>query len=518
MDAKKSSTKPDPGELISLMRSPSKKDTDLVSKAYLFAEKAHEGHKRRSGEPYFVHLFATAKTLAELGMGPQTISAGLLHDTIEDTGVDEKEIKEKFGTEILYLVQGVTKLGTIKYRGLKRHIESLRKLFVATSQDIRVLLIKLADRLHNMETLSFVPREKRKRIALETLEIYVPVADRLGMGKLKRELEDLAFFYVYPKEYKQVKELLKQKSRETMDHLEKVHKSLKKELAQHGITDFTTECRIKGLYSLHKKLERKGGDITKVHDISALRVIVPTVADCYKVLGVIHSSWRPLPGEVKDYIAFEKPNGYRSLHTKVLTGDGGIAEIQIRTKEMHSEARFGIAAHLSYKEGLPKKGLNPNLLWITQLLPGFRKETDEKEPKEKKIVGKYALKDAPLWIKQMAQAQEDVKKSDDFIRELKTDFFSHRIFVFTPKGDVVDLPIDSTPIDFAYAIHSDIGDHISGAKVNEKLVSLDTKLRNGDIVEIKTKKTIAPTSKWLELVKTSVAKRHIRLALLHKGA
>lgn len=502
--------------IISLMSSPSKEDAAFITKAYTFAKEAHEGHARYSGEPYFLHLAETAKMLASLGMGSRTIAAGLLHDTVEDVKVKREIIQEKFGDEVLYLVEGVTKLGAIKYRGMTRHTESLRKLFVATSQDIRVLIIKLADRLHNMQTLEHVPKTKQKRIAQETLEVYVPIADRLGMGRMKRELEDLAFPYVYPKEYRETTELLKQKSSETEKHLEKMQNSLRKELAKHGITDFATESRVKGLYSLYKKLQRKGGDITKIHDISAIRVIVPTVQDCYRVLGVIHSNWRPLPGEVKDYIAFHKPNGYRSLHTKIFTGDSGIVEIQIRTKEMHSEAQFGIAAHLSYKQGMLQKKLNPNLLWIASLLPkklfGEREKITEKQTAAS-LSANTSEPTIPLWIKQIAEAQEDVKKSDEFLENLRSDFFSHRIFVFTPLGDVVDLPMNSSPVDFAYAIHTDIGDHMSGAKVNAKMVSLDTHLHNGDIVEILTKKSSKPSAKWLDVTRTTFARKRIRAAI-----
>lgn len=503
----KSPPTPHVRDITSLMRDVSKESTKLVEEAFTFAQAAHRDHKRNSGDPYFIHLFETAKTLAELGMGPRTIAAGLLHDSIEDVGVKPETIKEKFGEEVLQLVEGVTKLGTLKYRGLKRHTESLRKLFVATSQDIRVVLIKLADRLHNMKTLEFVPLTKQKRIAQETLEVYVPVADRLGMGRLKHELEDLAFRFVQPEDYEEVNRLLKQKSKETMEHLEKVHKSLKKELAKQGIKHFTTEWRIKGLYSLYKKLQRKGGDIDRIHDISALRVIVPTIDDCYKVLGIIHNNWRPIPGEVKDYIAFEKPNGYQSIHTKILTGDGSVTEIQVRTKEMHHEAQFGIAAHLSYKQGILEKHINPNLVWIKSLLPAGMLKSNAKD--KEKVLGERA----PQWIKQIAEAQEDIQQSEEFLEHLKTDFFSHRIFVFTPQGDVVDLPIDSTPIDFAYAIHSDIGDHISGAKVNGKMTSLDTKLHNSDIVEILTKNSSHPTQKWLDMAKTTLARRRIKASL-----
>lgn len=500
-------------DIISQMASPSKVDISFITKAYDFVKEAHKGHMRYSGEPYFLHLAETAKKLASLGMGSRTIVAGLLHDSIEDTKVKKETIQKEFGEEVLYLVDGVTKLGELKYRGLSRHTESLRKLFVATSQDIRVLIIKLADRLHNMQTLEYVPKNKQKRIAVETLEIYAPVADRLGMGQIKRELEDLAFPYVQPKEYKETTELLKQKSKETEVHLEKIQKSLKKELAKQGIVDFSTESRIKGIYSLYKKLERKGGDITKIHDISALRIVVPSVSDCYKVLGVIHGNWRPLPGEVKDYIAFPKPNGYRSLHTKIFTGDGSIVEVQIRTKEMHSEAQFGIAAHMSYKDGSKARRLNPNLVWIASLLP--ERIFPGKETVPEKSGDKVAI---PQWIKQIADAQDDVRKSKDFIKDLRTDFFSHRVFVFTPRGDVVDLPLNSSPIDFAYAIHSDIGDHTAGAKVNGRMVSLGTPLKNGDIVEIITKKSSKPTRKWLDVAKTTFAKKRIRAVIQKRSA
>lgn len=455
-------TTPRARDIISLMHDISKENAKLIEAAFEFAQVAHKDHARNSGEPYFNHLFETAKTLAELGMGPRTVAAGLLHDSIEDVGVKPETIKEEFGEEVLQLVEGVTKLSTLKYRGLKRHAESLRRLFVTTSADIRVIMIKLADRLHNMQTLQFVPKEKQRRIAQETLEVYVPIADRLGMGSLKGRLEDLAFCYVQPHAYEETKRLLKQKSKETKEHLGKVHKSLKKELAKHGVKNFTTESRIKGVYSLHKKLQRKDGDIEKIHDISALRVIVPTVDDCYSSLGIIHKNWRPIASGVKDYIAFEKPNGYQSIHTKILIGDGSVAEIQIRTKEMHAEAQFGIAAHLSYKQGIIAKHINPNLVWIKSLVPaGMLKRTAARGSHTENVLSERV----PQWIKHIAEAQEDILRSDEFLDRLKTDFFSHRIFVFTPKGDVVDLPADSTPIDFAYAIHSDIGDHASGAKV-----------------------------------------------------
>lgn len=509
-------------EILNILNNPSKEDKALITKAYNYAEEVHRNHKRKSGEPYFNHPFETAKLLAGLNMGPRTIAAGFLHDTIEDVGIKEEEIEKKFGKEVLFLVQGVTKLGTLRYRGAKRHVESLRRLLVATSQDIRVLIVKLMDRLHNMKTLDHVPKNKQKKVALETLEIYAPIADRLGMGQIKRELEDLAFPYVYPKEYEEVKALLKQTSRGIEHRLDKIHKSLKKEFAKHDIRDFRTEHRIKGLYSLFRKLERKGNDIEKIYDIAALRIIVPTIDDCYKVLGIIHNTWRPLPGKIKDYIAFPKPNGYRSIHTTIFTGDGRIVEVQIQTEIMHREARFGIASHLSYKEGGSQQNRQQarlNLLWIKQLIPSLLKipkaEKDASKSAKKKVVKKKPLSSAtPLWIREITEAhQEDSPQTSEFLTSLKTDFFSHRVFVFTPKGDVIDLPINSSPIDFAYAVHSDIGNHIAGAKVNGKMTALDTKLKNGDIVEIVTKPGSRPTQKWLDFAKTTLAKKKIHAAL-----
>lgn len=496
-------------DILSFMpETPSPDGIALITKAFNKAEKAHEGHLRYSSEPHFVHVVETAKKLAEFGMGPKTIAAGLLHDAVEDTDMTAGEIEKEFGKEILFLVEGVTKLGHLKYRGAERHTESLRKLFVATSQDIRVLIIKLADRLHNIKTLEHLPnKEKQHRIALETLEIYVPLAYRLGVRKLHRELEDYAFKHAYPKEYEETQKLLKTFSPEVMKRLDKIHKSIRKAFAKAGLTKITTYSRIKGLYSLYKKLQRKK-DIENIYDIAAIRIIVPTVSDCYKALGIIHGTWRPLPNRIRDYIAFPKPNGYQSLHTTIFTGDGGIVEVQIRTPEMHREAEYGIASHLSYKEGFIKRTLNPNLLWLKHLLPktfipGNKNGAANSEDKNKEV-------DIPTWLKELAKEQQEAAEPHEFFARLKADFFERRIFVFTPKGDVIDLPIESSPVDFAYAVHSEIGDHMSGVKVNGKLVALDTPLHNGDIVEIVTKESSKPTQKWLDLAKTSFARRHIR--------
>jgi len=510
-------------EIISLLESPTEVDIALVSKAYTFAKESHKDQVRKSGEPYFNHLFATAKNLAELHMGATTISAGLLHDAIEDVGVTPEVIEKEFGKEIRFLVEGVTKLGHLKYRGTERYNESLRKLFVAMSKDIRVLIIKLSDRLHNMQTLSFVPQEKQLRIAKETLEIYAPLAYRLGIRKLHRELEDLAFAYVYPEEYEKMLKLLKNKRSEEEEMLEKFNKSLKKELGKNTMTDFHIDYRVKGLYSLYKKLQRKEMDIEKVHDLLALRVVVPTIGDCYRVLGIIHGAWRPLPGRIKDYIAFPKPNGYQAIHTTVFNGFGGIVEVQIKTADMQLEAEYGIASHISYKQSgntARKKITNPNLLWVKKILPLRDNFETTNAPKNTKLTTKPAKKinldDVPKWVQELVAYQADEGVTDTAIDEIKSDFFGERIFVFTPKGDVIDLPKDSTAIDFAYNIHSDVGNHISGAKINGKFVAITTTLHNGDLVLVETRPNAKPSRKWLEVVKTTIAKKHIRSSLEEK--
>lgn len=454
-------------EIYSLMQNPKDSDKALVQKAYDFAKKAHEGHERRSGDPYFNHLFQTAKNIAELGMGATTIAAGFLHDSIEDTSVTAQEIEKEFGKEILFLVEGVTKLGKLKYQGRERYNESLRKLFIAMSQDIRVLIIKLCDRLHNIETLEHVKKEKQLRIAKETLEIYAPLAYRLGIKKLQRSLEDNAFKYVYPTDYDDIKKLLKKKHEEIERRLDEFQKKLRKQLVENGVTDFIIDYRVKSLYSLYKKIQKYKGDVESIYDISAIRVTVKELSDCYKVLGIVHGAWRPLPERIKDYIATPKLNGYRSIHTTIFTGDGAIIEVQIRTEKMHQEAEYGVASHMSYKEG--KKGAD----WLNKL-------------------SEYHKIDA-----------------NDFVESVKTDFFDERIFVFTPLGDVIDLPKGSCVIDFGYAVHTDIGDHISGAKVNGKFVAITSELHMGDRIEIETKKNAKPTTKWIEHCKTSIARRKI---------
>lgn len=484
-------------------------DVAIVTKAYEFAKGAHKDQKRYSGDNYFVHPAEVGYLLATAGMDCDAIAAGLLHDTIEDAGIRPQTIAELFGDDVLSLVEGVTKLGTLRYRGLERHTESLRKLFAATAKDIRVLIIKLMDRLHNARTLEHVPRiEKRVRIARETLEIYAPIADRLGMSVAKQELEDAAFPHALPKEYEKTRELLKERRHESDKRLEKVEKTLKRELGEAGIRTFRTEARVKGIYSLYLKLGRRDWDIDKIYDILALRIIFPSVADCYSALGIIHAHWRPVPGKIKDYIAFPKPNGYQSIHTTVYTGDGSALEMQLRTESMHREALYGIASHLTYKEVQSgtqesKRGLE----WIRQFFPRLGQSTADTSPQGS------PHESVPAWLEELAHTDHGTDESEEYLKTLKSDFFSHRVFVFTPQGDVIDLPIAATPIDFAYAVHSDLGNKMSGARVNGKMVSLDTSLRNGDMVEILTKASAKPSRKWHDIAKTNMAKKQIRAAL-----
>ena len=456
----------------------SEKDKTLIDKAFHFAKRAHEGQKRMSGEPYFIHVYETAKILAKQGMDANTIAAGFMHDVLEDAEVTEQEIEKEFGNEILFLIKGVTKLGKLKYRGHERHIESLRKFFMAMANDLRVVIIKFADRLHNLRTLEYVREEKRKRIAIESIEIYAPLANRLGMGKLKGEIEEAAFPYAYPKEYKLVTDMLKEREVEYHKDLEEIRNALEIELKKENIKFDEISYRVKIKYSLWKKLQRYDMDIDKIYDIIAIRVIVDTLEDCYKILGLIHSLWKPIQGRIKDYISLPKPNGYKSLHTTVFTGKNGIVEIQVRTKEMHAEAAYGIAAHFAYKENAGKK------------------KNDDKE--------KFK------WIEELKELNYNPSKPQSFFEHLKMDFFNDRIFILTPRGDVVDLPENSSPIDFAYTIHSDLGDHISGVKINGKMAQIFSKLKNGDIVEIVDKIDAHPSSKWLENTKTNVAKKHIK--------
>ncbi len=461
-------------------------DLDLIKKAYYFAEQKHKGQKRQSGEDYIIHCIQTAFILAQLRMDSVSIIAGLLHDTIDDTETTEEEISKLFSPEIAFLVQSVSKLGKLKYRGIERQVENLRKMFLAMAKDIRVVIIKLADRLHNMRTLASLPENKQKRIALETIDIYAPLANRLGISEICGELEDIAFPYLYLKEYHWLLKNMQERYIARQAYLEKVKPIINAELKKDNIAVIEISSRAKRYYSLYKKLLRHDKNFEKIYDLVALRIIVKDIQDCYAVLGAIHNLWKPLIGRIKDYIAIPKPNGYRSIHTTVFCIDGKITEFQIRTEQMHREAEYGIASHWSYKEenniSSFSKAHQKELAWVNQL-KDWQKEFEHNDPEE-------------------------------FLEMLKIDFFQDRIFVYTPLGEVINLPEGSTPLDFAYAIHTEIGHRATGAKIDNKMSSFDTELKNGQVVEILTcKNNKKPNKNWLNIVKTSSARQKIRNGL-----
>jgi len=468
-------------------------EIELLQKTYDFAQKAHQGQKRLSGEPYITHPLAVAERLLDMRLDTPTIAAALLHDVCEDTKYTALEIGSNFGKEIAAIVDGVTKLDKIHYKGTERSAESLRKMFLAIAEDIRIVLLKLVDRWHNMETLQYLPPEKQKRIALETIEIYAPLSYRLGMKELSGILEDLAFPYVYPKEQNWLIRLTKDKYRDWDLYLQKIKPVLAEELTKEKIKFFDIHARAKHYYSLYKKLLKVDMDITKITDIVALRVIVPSEEDCYAALGAIHKLWRPMPGKIKDYIALPKPNGYRSIHTTVFGPGERAVEIQMRTPEMHEEAEHGIAAHWAYAEFK-------------------RKDTAAYVKKEHLKLNKGQLG----WIGQIREWQKEFNKPDEFLESIKIDFFKNRIFVLTPKGDVFDLPEGATPIDFAYYVHTDIGNTATGAKINGKMAAFDYQLKNGDVVEILTQKNKNPSPDWLRFVKSPQAKKRVASFLKKK--
>ena len=477
-------------------RTLSEEDKKILEKAFEFSKKHHEGQTRNSGEPYFNHCVQTAKNIAKQNMDIETIAAGLLHDTLEDTKATKEEIEAEFGEDVLFLIQGVTKLGTIKYKGVERHAESMRKFFIAMAEDIRVVVIKLCDRLHNVSTLEYLREDKAKRIAIETLEIHARLADRIGMGRLKSELEDKAFPYAYPEDFKKVKEMFEETKSASENYLLNILDRVKKELQIFDIHHIKIDHRLKHLYSLYEKLKKHNWDIQKIYDIAAMRIIVEDIGTCYQALGVIHGLYKPVPGRFKDYIALPKPNGYQSLHTTVFDGEGGTFEVQIRTQKMHEEAEYGIASHLVYKEAGDSRKIKENKYSKNQL-----KEMTEKIS----------------WTKELLNVQENISKNKDFIKNIKEEFLDRRMFIHTPKGDIIELPHGSGVIDFAYFVHSDIGNHVAGAMVNGKLVSLDTKLKDRDIVEIITKDEAKPSRKWIDYAFTSLAKRHIKNYLKEHG-
>ena len=457
-----------------------KANLDLIRRAYELAKKAHEGQTRVSGEAYIIHPLHVAQILTQLHLDDVTISAALLHDVVEDTIYTNEQMKEMFGDEVAMLIDGVTKLGRLQYKSKEEaQLESYRKMFLAMAKDIRVIMIKLADRLHNMRTLKYMREDKQKRIARETTEIYAPLANRLGISSIKWELEDLCLRYLEPEIYYDLVENVKQKRRERQSFIDTSIKQIQAELEKaHIKADISG--RAKHFYSIYKKMKRDNKDLSEIYDLSAVRVLVDSVKDCYGVLGVIHAMWKPIPGRFKDYIAMPKSNGYQSLHTTVMTR-GYPLEIQIRTFAMHQVSEYGVAAHWKYKEA----------------------------GKGAKATG--AVDQKMSWLRQMVSLQQELSDPKEYFEALKVDIFSDEVFVFTPKGDVVDLPKGSIPIDFAYRIHTEVGHHCVGAKVNGKLVPLEYKLKNGDIVSVITNKANnGPSRDWLNIVASSETRSKIR--------
>jgi GTP diphosphokinase / guanosine-3',5'-bis(diphosphate) 3'-diphosphatase len=452
-------------------------DLDLLRRAYIFSAVEHKGQVRASGEPYLVHPLEVAAILAEMRMDPICVAVGLLHDVLEDTLTTPERLEEYFGKDVLHIVEGVTKISKIPYAtSEERQAETYRKMLLAMVDDIRVILVKLADRLHNMRTLQHLPDERRQRISRETLDIYAPIAGRLGMAKVKNELEDLAFQYLDPGGYRTLAARVEERRRAASQFIERIRANVAEKLRSAGIMA-TVEGRIKRLHSIHQKLKRQRIDLEQVYDFVALRVLVETVPDCYAALGVLHNTWRPVPGRIKDFIAMPRPNGYQSLHTSVIGDEGQPFEVQIRTHEMHRVAEEGIAAHWKYKEG--------------------RTGVDKDDH-------------AFSWLRQLLEWQQEVKDPHEFLNSLKLDLYPEEVYCFTPKGEVRMLPRGASPIDFAYAIHTEVGHQCVGARVNGKMVPLRYKLKNGDIVEIVTSPGHKPSRDWLGFTVTNKAKAKIR--------
>lgn len=453
-------------------------DTELINRAYVYAARMHQGQLRRSGDPYFIHPVSVADVITQLHLDTASICAALLHDVVEDTAITREDLSREFGEEIAFLVEGVTKLGKVNFGSREdREAESFRKMLMAMSRDIRVLLVKLADRLDNMRTLHYMSIDQQERISRETLDVYAPLAGRLGIQWLKDELEDLCFKYLYPEAFAQLSRQLEKASRDALKYIHRVSGQLEHVMTEAGVKDIVVKGRLKHAFSIYRKMRAQECEFEHVHDLIAFRVIVPRLADCYGALGVVHSHWTPVPGRFKDYIALPKSNMYQSLHTNVIGPDHRRIEIQIRTHDMHRTADMGIAAHWDYKEG--------------------------------KVVGES---DAARfrWLRELMEFQSEVKDPDEFFDGVKVDLFADEVCVFTPKGDVQVFPRGATPIDFAYAIHSEIGDHCTGARINGSIVPLRYKLHNGDTVEILTSPSQRPNKDWLSFVVTARARSRIR--------
>ncbi|HEU4642859.1 MAG TPA: bifunctional (p)ppGpp synthetase/guanosine-3',5'-bis(diphosphate) 3'-pyrophosphohydrolase [Gemmatimonadaceae bacterium] len=456
-------------------------DTDLLARAYQFSRQAHLGQKRSSGDDYVSHCVEVAKILTELHLDTVTVASGLIHDVVEDTEVTVADIEREFGREVAQIVDGVTKIGNISFRSRQeRQVENYRKLLLSIAKDVRVILIKLADRLHNMRTLDYLPDEKRRRIAQETMDLYAPLAHRFGMARVRWELEDLAFKHLEPLEYKKLAKLVAQKRAEREDLISRLADPLQEVLSVGGLSSAEVTGRPKHLWSIYKKMRQRDKPYEEIYDLLAIRVLVNTVPDCYHALGIVHDRWTPLQERIKDYIAQPKSNGYQSLHTTVFGPGRQLFEVQIRTREMHQTAEYGIAAHWLYKEG-----------------NGNGRRTDD-------------FDERLAWFRQILEAQLDAKTPDEFLELLKLDLYQDEIFVFTPTGDVIQLPKGATPIDFAFAVHTEVGQHCQGAKVNGRIAPLSRQLKNSDTVEILTAPTARPSRDWLAHVRTGRARHKIR--------